>query len=55
MSEEVKKKRYDPENCPCPRGAQGVCPRYKDCEACRAFHREKGEGSRTACERLYGE
>ena len=42
---------YDPEHCPCPRGAQGICPRYRDCDACRANHRSKGEGSLTACEK----
>ena len=55
MNTELKNRLYDPEHCPCPRGAQGICPRYKDCEACRAFHREKGENSKTACERLRGE
>ena len=42
---------YDPARCPCPRGEQAGCPRYRRCEACIAFHRTPGNPPQTACER----
>lgn len=42
---------YNPEKCPCPRGAQANCPRYKNCDACIMFHRNNPNTPKTACER----
>ena len=42
---------YNPEKCPCPRGAQANCPRYRDCDACIMFHRNNPNTPKTACER----
>ncbi|MBR0138972.1 MAG: hypothetical protein IJM17_01645 [Firmicutes bacterium] len=45
---------YNPELCPCPRGEQAGCPRYRNCEACKAYHRTPGNPPRTACEKKAG-
>ena len=45
---------YNPELCPCPRGKEVNCPRYKNCEACVAFHRTEGNPPQTACEKKAG-
>ena len=45
---------YDPDLCPCPRGPRANCPRYKNCEACIAFHSQEGNPPQTACERKAG-
>ena len=42
---------YNPEKCPCPRGKEANCPRYRSCEACITFHRGNPNTPKTACER----
>ncbi|MCR5795098.1 MAG: VOC family protein [Solobacterium sp.] len=42
---------YNPEKCPCPRGAQANCPRYRNCDACIINHRNSPTAPLTACER----
>ena len=41
---------YNPEKCPCPRGAKGICERFRTCDACRAFHAALESTPYTACE-----
>ena len=41
---------YNPEMCPCPRGAKGICPRFRSCDECRAFHATLESTPYTSCE-----
>ena len=43
---------YVPEKCPCPRGPEVNCPRYRSCDACIEYHRSNPNTPNTACERL---
>ena len=45
---------YNPSLCPCPRGEKANCPRYRNCDACIAFHRTPGNPPKTACEKKAG-
>ena len=42
---------YNADECPCPRGATVNCPRYRNCDACVAYHRGNPNTPRTACEK----
>ena len=42
---------YNPEQCPCAKGAGQGCPRFRDCKACIANHRTEGKSQQTACEK----
>ena len=42
---------YNSEECPCPQGESAACPRYRDCDACVAYHRTPGNPPKTACEK----
>ncbi|MCR5229362.1 MAG: hypothetical protein K6D03_04475 [Solobacterium sp.] len=42
---------YNPDKCPCPRGEKAGCPRFRKCDACRAFHRSNPSTPLTACEK----
>lgn len=47
---------YNAEKCPCVRGARINCPRYRDCEACVAFHHSGSDlplTPKTACELIW--
>lgn len=50
---------YEAENCPCPRGEKAGCPRYRQCDACIAFHHNNTSSPNTACKKKavqeYGE
>lgn len=50
MTREKTQYLYNSKLCPCSRGEQVGCPRYKNCDACVAFHRKSGNPPRTACE-----
>ena len=42
---------YNAELCPCAKGANTGCPRFRDCEACIANHRVAGNPQQTGCEK----
>ena len=42
---------YNPELCPCEKGAGKGCARFRNCGVCIANHRSEGKIQQTACER----
>ena len=42
---------YNPELCPCAKGAGKECPRFRSCAVCIENHRSEGKIQQTACER----
>jgi len=44
---------YNPDLCPCTRGPQVGCPRYKDCGPCQEFHHSSKQTPLTFCERKW--
>ena len=42
---------YNPELCPCAKGAAKGCPRFRSCAVCIENHRSEGKIQQTACER----
>ena len=42
---------YNPELCPCEKGAAKGCQRFRNCGECIANHRSEGKIQQTACER----
>ena len=42
---------YQPAACPCPRGGEVNCPRFRNCSACIEYHRGSETNCFTACER----
>ena len=42
---------YDPEQCPCEKGAQNGCARFRNCDVCLENHRSEGKIQQAACER----
>lgn len=42
---------YNPEKCPCPRGEQAGCVRYRKCAACIENHHNSERSPLTACEK----